>query len=163
MAAGSAVSDLTRTSPRTPCGAPNTPIRIRRSGARNLRQRESGCGRFGCLGGGRRRGGALLRLLARLGLLWVQTLLALGEAKAVEQAQHAVGRLRALGEPGLGFLLIEHEAARVVLRLQGVERADLFDEAAVARRAGVGDDDAIEGALLRAAAGEADFEGHAGS
>src|SRR6185437_2960172 len=158
MAPGSPVSDLTRTSPRTPWAAPNTPMRIRRSGARKV---ASGGGRFGGLGGGSLGGrGALLRLLARLGLFRVQARFALGEAEAVEQAQHAIGRLRALGEPGLGLLLVEREAACVVLGLHRIERADLLDEAAIARRAGVGDDDAIERALLRARAGEPDFQGH---
>src|SRR5579871_1877621 len=115
MARGSSVSDLTRISPRTPCGAPKTPRRIRRSGARNSSQR-SGRGGFGGLGGGRRSCGcALLGLLLRLRLLRIVAGLALGEPKAVEQAEHAVGRLRALGEPRLGLFLIEHEAGRVVL------------------------------------------------
>src|SRR6185312_7447797 len=135
MAPGAPVSDLTRTSPRTPWAAPNTPMRIRRSGARKA---ASGGGRFGGLGGGSLGGrGALLRLLARLGLFRVQARLALGEAEAVEQAQHAIGRLRALGEPGLGLLLVEREAACVVLGLHRIERA-----------------------LLRARAGEPDFQGH---
>jgi hypothetical protein len=49
---------------------------------------------------------------------------------------------------------------RVLLRLEGIEGADLFDEAAVARHARVGDDDAVERALLGAGARETDFQGH---
>src|SRR5579871_4075189 len=128
MALGSAVSDLTRISPRTPCGAPKTPMRMRRSGACAGRPiPPSGRGRLGGLLGRRRGGcGAFLRLLLRLRLLRVVSRLPLGEAEAVEQAQHAVGRLRALGEPGFGLLLVEREATRVILSLHRVERADLF-------------------------------------
>jgi len=86
--------------------------------------------------------------------------LALGDAEAVEQPQHAIGRLRALGEPSLGLLDVDHQAGRVVLGLQRIEGADPLDEAAVARHARVGDDDAIERPLLGAAAGETDFQGH---
>src|SRR5580704_6224653 len=152
MAPGSPVSDLTRISPRTPCGAPNTPIRMRRSGARKLLVR-SGCwsrrGLFCC---GRSSRGALLRLLLRLRLLRVVVRFALGEAEAVEQTQHAIGRLRALGEPRLGLLLIEHDAARVILGFQGIEGADLFDKPAIARHTRVRHHNAIESALLCAAA-----------
>src|ERR1700722_4128241 len=116
--------------------------------------RRSRRGFFGC---GRSSGGALLRLLLRQRLLRIVVRFALGEAKAVEQAQPAFGRLRAFGEPCLGLLLIEHDAAGVVLGLQRIEGADLFDKATVARHARVGDHNAIEGALLCAAAGEADF------
>ena len=55
------------------------------------------------------------------------------EAGGVEEAQHAVGRLRALGEPVLDLLGVERDAAGIVLRLHRIVGADLLDEAAVAR------------------------------
>jgi hypothetical protein len=97
----------------------------------------SGCGLFGGRGGG---GGALLGLLLRLGLFRVVARLALDRADAIEQAGDAVGRLRALAEPFLGLLDVEDEADFRILRRQRVEGAELLDEAAVARRACVGDD-----------------------
>src|SRR5271165_4502550 len=133
-------------------------MRMRRSGAR-IRPPipPSGRGRLGGLGRGRGGCCALLSLLLWLGFYRVYARLALCEAETVEQAQHTIGRLRALGEPGLGFLLVEHEAARVVLGLQRIERADPFYETAVTRHARVGHDNAIERALLCAAARQADF------
>ena len=83
-----------------------------------------------------------------------------GKAGSVEEAQDAVGRLGALLQPGGDLLVVEHHAGRIVLGLHRVVDADLVDEAAVAGGAGVGDDDAVVGALLGAAAGEADLEGH---
>src|SRR5574340_41976 len=157
MALGFPVSDLTRTSPRTPWAAPNTPMRIRRPGARKL---GSGGGFGGFRGGGAGRGGALLRLLPRLRPGRVVARLALHEAEAVEEAQHAVGGLGALAEPAFRLLLIEGEARGVVVRLQGIVGPDPLDEPAVARHARVGDDDAVEGALFGARAREADFQGH---
>ena len=85
---------------------------------------------------------------------------ACADADSFQQAQHPVRRLRALGDPGLGGFAVEHEAGGVVLLLQRVERADLFDETAVARHARIGHDDGIEWALLGAATGESDFQGH---
>ena len=52
------------------------------------------------------------------------------------------------------------DALVVVLGQHGVVGADLLDEAAVARRAGIGDDDVVVGALLGAGAGKADLESH---
>src|SRR5919107_1949373 len=62
--------------------------------------------------GGRRGGpgvGALLGLLARNGLLRVVARAALHEAGIVEEAQDAVGRLGALGEPGLDLVGFENQ------------------------------------------------------
>ena len=52
------------------------------------------------------------------------------------------------------------EPLGLVLRQQRIEEAEPLDEAAVARRAGVGDHDVIDRPLLGAGAGEADFERH---
>ena len=60
--------------------------------------------------------------------------LALGEARRVEEARHAVGRLRADAEPVLDALDVELDAVGVVLGQQRVVRADLLDVAPVARR-----------------------------
>src|SRR5215207_5070749 len=109
-----------------------------------------------CFGGGAG-GGALLRLLAGLRFLRVVAGLSLHEAGGVEEAQHAVGRLRALGKPGLHLLGLDGDAGRIILLLHRIVRADLLDEAPVARRAAVGDDDAVIWTLLGARAGETDF------
>src|SRR5258708_10771410 len=60
----------------------------------------------------------------------------------------------------LDALLLEDEAADMVLAQHRVIGADLLDEAAVARAARVGDDDRVEGALLGAAACQSDLESH---
>src|SRR5690606_14518488 len=111
-------------------------------------------------GGGSRFFRLLAAFLARDRLLRVVARRALQEALLVEEAGHAVGRRRALREPRLGLLHVEHDALGA-LGQQRVVGADLLDEAAVARRARVGDDDAVERALLGARAGHADLQGHA--
>src|SRR5690606_19110946 len=105
---------------------------------------------FGTLGG----------LLARLGTFGVVTRRALGEAGAIEEAQHAVGGLGPDAQPMLDALGDERHALAVVGEHR-IVAADLLDEAAVARRTGVGDHDMVVGALLGAGAGEADLERHA--
>src|SRR5438093_5039822 len=65
----------------------------------------------------------------------------------LEQALDRVGRLRALREPVLDLVLVELDRRRVGLR---VVAADDLDELAVARRARVGGDDAVDRILLRA-------------
>src|SRR3954462_3675649 len=148
MAADSAVNDLIRTSPLSPCARPNSPRRTRfRSGAMVKTLSPQGCGLTspptsgarppprwraapaalrgeverarplramrrqdglrGLAGGARARGaggGALLGLLAGFALLGVVARGALHEAGGVQEAQHPVGRLRALGEPRLHLL-----------------------------------------------------------
>src|SRR3712207_6940822 len=56
---------------------------------------------------------SLLRLLAGLRLLRVVARRALHETGGVEEAQHAVRRLRALGEPSLHLLGLEGDAGRI--------------------------------------------------
>src|SRR4030095_6557603 len=63
-------------------------------------------------------------------------------------------RLRALATPCGELLGIDLDEGR---RARGVVQPDLFDEAAVAWRFGLGDDDAIEGALFAAVTGETDL------
>jgi hypothetical protein len=55
---------------------------------------------------------------------------------------------------------VEHDALLVVLGEQRIIGADLLDEAAVARRARIGDDDTVIGTLLGATARQADRYGH---
>src|ERR1700755_2013368 len=111
------------------------------------------------LGGGF---GLRLALLARHGLFRVVARFALLDAGGIEEAHHAVGRLRTLGEPGLHLVHVELQARLVVLRQQRVEMAEALDEAAVAGKARVSGDDVIDGALLGARAREADNDWHSG-
>src|SRR5207253_1763098 len=104
------------------------------------------------LGGGF---GLRLALLARHGLFRVAACSALGDTGGIEEAHHAIRRLRALGEPGLHLVHVELEAGFIVLRQQRIEMAETLDEAAVARKARVGDDDVIDRTLLGACASEA--------
>src|SRR3954453_3131509 len=100
--------------------------------------------------------GVGLALLARHGLFRVVARSALDHAGGIQEAGHAVRRLRALGEPGLDLVHVELEARLVVLRQQRIEMTETLDEAAVARKARVGDDDMIDRTLLGAGAREAD-------
>src|SRR5437763_3824542 len=99
-------------------------------------------------------------LLARDRALRIVALLALGDAGGVEEAHHAVGRLRALDHPGLDLVHVELEALFLVLRQQRIVVAEALDEAAVARRTAVGGDDVIERPLLGSGAGHADDDWH---
>src|SRR4051794_11570 len=82
--------------------------------------------------GGQARRRALTRLLDALGL---------------EELRHRLGRQGTLGEPAAHLLLVEVDQRRVRLR---VVAADDLDELAVARRARIGGDDAVDRVLLRA-------------
>ena len=75
-----------------------------------------------------------------------------------QEARHAIGRLRPLGEPLLNPVELQGYAGRIVLLKQGVVRAHLFNEATVAGRMAVGHHDGIIGALLGAATGKANFQ-----
>ena len=101
-----------------------------------------------------------LALFARDGALRIVALLALGDAGGIEEAHHAVGRLRTLGHPGLDLVEIELETLGLVLRQQRIEIAKALDEAAIAWRAAVGDDDMIKRPLLGSGAGHTDYNGH---
>ena len=61
---------------------------------------------------------------------------ALGEAGGVEEAEHAVGRLRAHRQPMLDPLGLERDALLVALGQDRIVGADDLDEAAVARASG---------------------------
>src|SRR5215216_106959 len=104
------------------------------------------------------RGGfsARLALLARHGLFRVAAGGALDDAGRIQEARHAIRRLRALGEPGLHLVHVELQPRLIVLRQQRVEMTETLDEAAVAGKARVGDDDVIDRTLLGACASEAD-------
>ena len=103
--------------------------------------------------------GSFLGLVAGDTLVRVVAGLALDEAGSVEEALNAVGRLGAVRQPVLGAFGVEHDAVFGILGEQRVEGTQLLDEAAVARRTGVSDDDVVEGALLGASAGKAELYG----
>src|SRR5713226_6441848 len=105
------------------------------------------------LGGGF---GAGLALLARHGLFRIVARGAFCHAGGIEKARHAIRRLRALGEPGLDLVHVELQPRLVVLWQQRIEMAETLDEAAVAGKARVGNDDVIDRTLLGACASEAD-------
>src|SRR5262245_2645323 len=129
-----------------------------RASARGRRLRRR-CRRFGLLG----LLGHHLTLLARDGAGRIVALLAFHQAGLVEKAQHAVGRQRTLGDPGLGLLEVELEALGLLLRQQRIEVAQALDEAAVARRAAVGNHDVIDRPLLGAGASKSNLQRHSSS
>jgi hypothetical protein len=75
-----------------------------------------------------------------------------------EELRHPVGRQGALAQPVGDALVLQADALGVVGRQHRVVAAELFDEAAVARAAAVGDDDVVVGPLLRAGAGKPDLQ-----
>src|SRR5213079_2753795 len=81
----------------------------------------------------------------------------LGDALDAQELLDRVGRLRAVLEPVLGTLLVDHDLRGLRLR---VVAADRLDHAAVTRRAQIGDDDAPDRILLAPHAGESDSYGH---
>ena len=80
------------------------------------------------------------------------------KASVSEETGDAIGRLRALGEPGLGLLEVDLDALLVGLAKQRIVGADLLDETAIARKARVGDHDVVVWAVPGAAARETDFQ-----
>ena len=78
----------------------------------------------------------------------------------VEEQMHAVGHLRADGEPMFRAIGVDHHALGVFTGEQGVVGADTFDELAVARAAGIGDDNAVKRAFFGSGAGHSDGGGH---
>jgi hypothetical protein len=68
--------------------------------------------------------------------------------------------LRALDHPCLDLFQIELEPLGFFLRQERIEIAEPLDEAAVAGRAAVGDDDVIERPLLGAGTRHTDDKGH---
>jgi AcrR family transcriptional regulator len=98
-------------------------------------------------------------ITAVIAALGEQLQTALADAFGGQEAGDAVGRLGALGDPGLDRLELQHDARRrAVLGQERVVGADLLDEAAVAGRVAVSDDDRVVGALLGAATGETDLQ-----
>src|SRR5882672_6919927 len=148
-----------RTAPRTPCAPVMTPTQSRdvpagsnsrpsslwRSRLRGFADRLRALLRL-CLGRRFRRRFADRRLGA--------------EPDVAEELGDPVGRQGADAEPMLDALFLDDEALGVALVDHRVVGPDLLDEAAVARAARVGDDNRIEGALLRPAAGQPDLESH---
>src|ERR1700689_4653935 len=154
-ASGSSVNVHSFTAPRTPWAAPIRAMQIWAAIAAR-RQRlflGGGSGSRGGCGGGF---GVGLALLARHGLFRIVARGALGHAGGVEETRDAVRRLRTLGEPGLDLVHVELQPRFVILWQQRIEMAETLDEAAVAGKARVGDDDVIDRTLLGACAREAD-------
>ena len=111
----------------------------------------------------RRLGGGFglgLALFARHGLMRIFARLPLLDAGGVEEAHHAIRRLRALGDPGLDLVHVELQARLSVLRQQRIEMAEAFDEATIARKARVGCHHVIDRTFLGARASEADDDWH---
>src|SRR5215471_1708809 len=128
-------------------------------------QQSSGRGRGGSaafsLGG---RSGTLLRLLLRLRFDRIVACRPLHHSRLVEEAQHAVGGLRALGEPALHLVEIELEAMLLLLlRCERSKEAEPLDETAIARAARIRHHYVIERPLLGARAREPDLQRHRGS
>jgi hypothetical protein len=129
--------------------------------SRFLDRRGRGLGGLGGLGGlARPLLGALLRLLARLALVRVVAARTLLDARGIEEAEHAVRRLRADGQPVADAVGVELHALLAVLRQQRIVAADPLDELAVARVARIRDDDFVIRPLLRAASGKPDCNCH---
>src|SRR3990172_1973020 len=82
-----------------------------------------------------------------------QPLKAVHRAALGEELQHAVRRLRADFQPVQRAALVDDDRLRACAR---VVQADAFNEAAVARRVGVGHDDPVSGGFLRAHAAQSD-------
>jgi len=81
---------------------------------------------------------------------------ALGDTGGIEETRHAIRRLRTLGDQALVLSMSSFSRASLSFASSGFEMAEPFDEAAIARKARVGDDDVIDRTLLGACAGEAD-------
>src|SRR5690606_19108052 len=81
------------------------------------------------------------------------------EAGVSEEASDAIGRQGTIGEPVLDALFVELHAL-AVLGKHRVPGAELLDEAAVAGRTDVSNDNVVVRTLLGARAGETDFQCH---
>jgi len=103
-------------------------------------------------------GGALLGLLAGLGLVGIVAMLPFGQALGGQEAGDTVGGLGALADPVLQPLDLQRHPLRVVLLQERIVGPHLFDETAIARRMAVGHHDGIIGPLLGAPAGQPDLE-----
>src|SRR5262245_32374822 len=163
---GSAVNDLSFTSPRRPCAPPIWATQMRSATAGYPARRASACRRgaggsrgFGCRG----LGGLLglrLALLARDRARGIAARLALHHARLVEKAQHAVGRQRPFREPRLHLVEIELETLALIFGQQRVEKSEPLDEAAVARRTAVRNHDVVDRPFLGPGAGETNLQRH---
>src|SRR5215211_1814571 len=80
------------------------------------------------------------------------------DALGPEQPGDGTGRLRAVAEPVLGALYVDHDRRRISLR---VVVADRLDRPPVPRRTAVRDDDSPDRVLLRTHPRQPDSYGHA--
>ena len=62
------------------------------------------------------------------------------------KSRHRFGWLGALADPAVGALAVENHRGRICL---GIIVTQLLDECAIARRPGIGDDDAVAGLAFR--------------
>src|SRR5918997_4685975 len=115
MASGSAVKLRSFTRPRTPCGLPISPTRMRRPApTATAPLRVPALARRAAGGGRGRRGRALLRLLLRRGPLRpVAELRHRREARLAEELRHALRRQRAVAEPVADALVLQPHAVGV--------------------------------------------------
>src|SRR6516165_9145854 len=83
------------------------------------------------------------------------------QSSITEKAGDPIGRQRAGAEPMLDALCLQRDPIGVRPVEHRVVGPELFDKAAVTRAARIRDDDAVIGALFRAAARQADLQRHA--
>src|ERR1700738_675623 len=162
-AIGSSVKVHSFTAPRTPCAAPIRATQICAPDISEPHAEEFGVSRAPesmkprssalLLGSGFGGGPALL---ARHRPFPIVARRPLGNPGGIEEAGHAIGRLRALGEPGLDLVHVELQPSLVIICQQRIEMAEPLDETAVAGKARVGNDHVIDRTLLGACAREAD-------
>src|SRR5579872_4221002 len=158
MSAGFWAKLFSRTAPRTPCAPATTPRQTRRDAALIANSAARRRGGFGGFLGARLGLRLRRRLDRRLAPLRLRR-----QAGIAEEARHPVGRLRADAEPVADALFLQCHPLGVVARQHRIVGADLFEKAPVARAARVGDDDAVERPLFRAAPREPDLQRHARS
>ena len=82
------------------------------------------------------------------------------ERDLAQEARNAICWLGAFLDPVSSFLAVDLNAAFAVFWQTRVIGPDLFDETAVAWHTAVSDNNAVERAFFRPAAGESNFEGH---
>ena len=84
----------------------------------------------------------------------------LTNAGSIEEAQHAVGGLRANAQPVVDPVAVELHALGRILRQQRVIGPDLLDKAAITRVAAVRHNNPVIGPLLGAGTGQTNCNCH---
>src|SRR4029079_16048872 len=101
-----------------------------------------------------------LAFLARNRLFRIVALCPLHDPGGVKKEHYALGRMCAFLHPGLDFFELELEPLGLFFRQQRIEVAEPLDEAAVARRPIVVDDDMINRPFFGAGTSETNNERH---